>query len=161
MGTLGRIIAQAARRGFRSEALRITLTVCGLASALSTCAEPAFPGERCWINYLERCDENPDLVIEAEVAVRQDGQAKLIRVLSVRPPAQQSLAPKATAALIKNVSHPRETPWVGVAKYAYCEHVPVTIEALGAEGDCPSEDELRHRAFVRGYRVLEVKRDSH
>lgn len=123
--------------------------------ALPGC-QPEFPRNECAILYADHCENNPDVVVEIEIAIRQDGQARILRLISTQPRDRKDLADKAIAKLIKEESHPRDAAWVGVVKYPFCERPPVDIQVSGKY--CPDDDELEHDATAEGYRVLKVER---
>jgi hypothetical protein len=102
------------------------------------------------------CNErNADVVVTGEVVIREDGDARLLRIMDVKPP-DHPLHAKAIAAAEQPLQYdPGRPPETIVETFPYCEHPFVDVIASGR---CPTREGLEQQMRTRGYRLRFVER---
>jgi hypothetical protein len=100
-------------------------------------------------------EQNADVIVTGEVAIREDGAGRLLRITGIKPP-DHPLRAKAIAAAEQSMQYaPGRSPETVVETFPFCEHPFVDVIA---DGRCPARDELEQQMRARGYRLRAMKK---
>ena len=116
----------------------------------------ASASEECMMWTSVDCSErNADVIVTGEVAIREDGAGRLLRIIDIKPP-NHPLQAKAISAAERPMQYdPGRSPETVVETFVFCEHPFVDVVASGR---CPGREGLEQQMRTRGYRLRSNKK---